>query len=174
MDEKWKNFENRLIRRRQQNKVSPAKAHAINKFEQIMKKFEEEKNDAKKRIKSLILKNKLKEIDESGDGCLNRDELNIAMSRLDVPLSEKELDDFMLVLDPDGSGEVEICEFAYLYYNRRKLKHGSLHATNSDGPSNYSMKMAKQHEEKIKKAKMKFLQDEKNRLKKLEQKWKKS
>ena len=171
LDEKWKNFENRLIRRRQQNKVSPAKAHAINKFEQIMKKLK------KKRMmqsgKNVFdLEATFKEIDESGDGCLNRDELNIAMSRLDVPLSEKELDDFMLVLDPDGSGEVEICEFAYLYYNRRKLKHGSLHATNSDGPSNYSMKMAKQHEEKIKKAKMKFLQDEKNRLKKLEQKWK--
>ena len=55
-----------------------------------------------------------KEIDDSGDASLNRDELNVAMSKLDVPLSEAELDEFMMVLDPDGSGEVEICEFAIL------------------------------------------------------------
>eukprot|EP00943_MAST-04B_sp_MAST-4B-sp1_P000543 g543.t1 len=127
LDEKWKNIENRSLKRRQQNIVSPAKQHAINIFERVMKKLK------KKRMKQIgknifDLEATFKEIDSSGDGVLNRDELNIAMSRLDVPLNEKELDDFMMVLDPDGSDE--------------------------------------------KKTKMKFVTDENNRLKKLEQKWK--
>ena len=53
--------------------------------------------------------------------------------RLGLPLDDQDLDD-LVVIDPDGSGEIDISEFAWTYYNRRKLIHGGIHT--SGGGSN--------------------------------------
>ena len=106
LDEKWKGFQNRIKTRRLESFVSPAKQQAIDKFELIMKKLKM-KRMRQSGKKFFDLEQTFKEIDDSGDGTLNRDELNVAMSKLDVPLSEAELDEFMMVLDQMGAEKLK-------------------------------------------------------------------
>merc|ERR1711871_1577080 len=156
--------------RQKQSKVSPRKRAAIEKFDDIMGRLKR-KRMLETGKTTFDLEATFREIDESGDGSLNKVELATAMSRLGLPLDDQDLDDILMVIDPDGSGEIDISEFAWTYYNRRKLIHGGIH-TSGGGSKHYHAEQTKIREEKMAKTRAHILTAEEEKRKKIEQKWK--
>ena len=55
-----------------------------------------------------------REIDESGDGIINRSEFTLAIRALGLSLPPEELKELFRLLDPDGSGTIDAREFTAL------------------------------------------------------------
>merc|ERR1712166_1545879 len=51
------------------------------------------------------------EVDQDGSGYLDRDELALLAGRAGRHLSQRQLDDAMIAMDGDGSGQVDLAEF---------------------------------------------------------------
>jgi hypothetical protein len=169
-DKKWEKFDERMRHRQKNSKVSPQKRAAIEKFDDIMGQLKR-KRMLETGKTTFDLEATFRDIDESGDGSLNKVELATAMSRLGLPLDDKDLDDVLLVIDPDGSGEVDIGEFAWTYYNRRKLIHGGIHSSGG-GSKHYHAEQAKIREAKMAKTRAHLQRQETEKRERIDRKWK--
>ena len=92
---KEKEFHERIKQRQKQSKVSPRKRAAIEKFDDIMGRLKR-KRMLETGKTTFDLEATFREIDESGDGSLNKVELVTAMSRLGLVLDDQDLDDILM------------------------------------------------------------------------------
>eukprot|EP00945_MAST-04E_sp_MAST-4E-sp1_P006598 g6598.t1 len=164
LEQKWENF-NARMKARQQNKQVPSwKRAAIQLFDEVMTKLK--KRQMKRTGKRTFdLEGTFREIDDSGDGELTQIGLQTAMEKLGVPLTREEISAVMMVVDADGSGSVDIGEFALIYYNRRKLVQGGVHTTGG-GSKHYYKEQAQIRKKKIERTKAHLkAEDEIKRLK---------
>ena len=168
MQQKWLSFEKRLEARRKDSSVSEAKRRAVEKFDEIMTKLKK-KQMKRTRKTTFDLEGTFRQVASSSDGSLDQQDLCVVMEKLGVPLRPDDAHAIMTVVDSDGSGTIDIGEFAWIYYNRRKLIHGGIHATGG-GSKRYHQEQAQKREAKLAQAKQRIKSLEESKRFRLEKK----
>ena len=134
--------------------VDIASAHDIVKqFNYAMSKIREAALSHSSSRGKLNLKREFDEIDEDGDGTIQRAEFihfvhDICGGDNISPISDGDIDSIFHVLDPDDNGTITYGEFMYQFYNRRsivkKLRSDSIISNRSLSPTNLDTKIVEE------------------------------
>ncbi len=75
-----------------------------------------------KKKKNFDLKTAFEKFDVNADGTIEPHELNMVLREIGIELNQQEMDLVFTRFDPDGGGDIEYQEFAWVFNNRRALK----------------------------------------------------
>jgi Ca2+-binding EF-hand superfamily protein len=75
-----------------------------------------------KKKKNFDLKAAFEKFDVNADGTIEPHELNMVLREIGIELNQQEMDLVFARFDPDGGGDIEYQEFAWVFNNRRALK----------------------------------------------------
>eukprot|EP00505_MAST-04D_sp_SCG-Rhode-Island_P001078 Stramenopile-MAST_4_protein_1078 len=168
LSRKWDKFETRRNHGGKASEVSAVNIVAIEKFDEIMTKLKK-KQMKRTRKTTFDLEGTFRQVASSSDGSLDQQDLCVVMEKLGVALRPDDAHAIMTVVDSDGSGTIDIGEFAWIYYNRRKLIHGGIHATGG-GSKRYHQEQAQKREAKLAQAKQRIKSLEESKRFRLEKK----